>query len=193
MGRGPSLEDRRGVTGHSPSQRQLWQILKPRSTAQSGVASFVLLGRDGEKVEASGCEPFPSWALACGLSSAPAPPALPEAARWAGREGPSAQEGARGGPPCPKAFTVLFPPSVHLQRIWTRLEKTKKRALQSPLLPPTLPRAPPSSWRKVSPGVEVGVRLPRVGGWCTAARGGIARRGRTSWLCVRKAAECGSS
>ena len=35
-------EDRLGVTGHSPSQRQLWQILKPRSTAPSGVASFVL-------------------------------------------------------------------------------------------------------------------------------------------------------
>ncbi|XP_028342410.1 alpha-adducin-like [Physeter macrocephalus] len=76
------------------------------------------------------------------------PPALPEAAQWAGREGLFAREGAGGGPPCPKAFTVLFPPSVHLQRIWTRLEKTKKRALQSPLLSPTLPPAPPSSWRK---------------------------------------------
>lgn len=40
--------------------------------------------------------------------------------------------------------------SVTLQRIWTRPENRKKRALQSTLLPPTPPPAPLSSLGKVS-------------------------------------------
>lgn len=59
-----------------------------------------------------------------------------------------------------KALFSLF---VHLQRIWMRLEKRKKRVLQSTLPAPTLPPAHPSSLRKVSSGVEAGVAATGVG------------------------------
>lgn len=83
--------------------------------------------------------------------------------------------------------------TVRLQRIWMRAERRRRRVLQSPLLAPTRPPAPPSNLRKVSPCCPAvgcpsgsGVHQEQWAWGCCPMWGGGEQLGVRSWDQARK-------
>ena len=172
MGRGPSPEDRRGQAGGHRSQPVTEAALADSQTEiHSPVRSGFLCplsGRNGEKVEASSCEPFPSWALACALSS----PSRPPRGSPMGRAGGPVRPGRGEGRPAVskglhRALSALCAPAENL-------DEAREDKEESPPEPPGAPHTPPSAPIKLEEG-----ELWAGGGYAAVPCGRV--HGRPGW------------